>query len=508
MGIVKKTRGRIFLGRMVLLAMAMSAVILIGIVLIITETTNTRVEAVWFVLGMVGIAVMVLGGMLAMAVVALKPTRDMMQVLEQVSAGEEGELPVSAMFNYEASGFYDAMIYVQELKRKDVDLRKKAAQARAAEKAIMEALNAMPVGVVILDKDMKVKYQNRQAPTTEGVDEQRKLALEFRADDTLENWLKGVEENTAETSKIWLGVEGKKLRHTAPDGRRYFDVMASHSGGKTTLVMIDQTELYDQDDRGLSFLALAAHELRGPITVIKGYLEVLGDELVGELNAEHQELFNRLVMSSSNLSNYVNNILNAAKYDQHILRLILKERKLGDIFAGIMGDLEMKAQTGGRKLEIEIPDDLPSIAADKSSLGQVFTNLIDNAIKYSYDDGTVKVKAALKGEVIEVDVIDRGLGIPAGLLPNLFNKFYRSHRSRASVVGTGVGLYISKAIVESHGGTMSVQSAEGKGTTFTVTLPIYANMASKLQGDESDNLSIVTEAPAKNVIKNHGRIIH
>jgi two-component system phosphate regulon sensor histidine kinase PhoR/two-component system sensor histidine kinase VicK len=129
-------------------------------------------------------------------------------------------------------------------------------------------------------------------------------------------------------------------------------------------------------------------------------------------------------------------------------------------------------------------------------------NLIDNAIKYSNEGGTVEVTAQALPTAVEVSVKDQGIGMPSNVVSNLFHKFYRSHRSRETVAGTGIGLYICKAIVESHGGTIGVRSVEGEGSTFTFTLPIYATVADKLKAGNNSNESLIEHHDGW--IKNHG----
>jgi signal transduction histidine kinase len=134
-------------------------------------------------------------------------------------------------------------------------------------------------------------------------------------------------------------------------------------------------------------------------------------------------------------------------------------------------------------------------------MSEVFGNLIDNAIKYSREGGAVNVSARVYGDFVEVSVQDNGIGMPENVVSQLFQKFYRSHRSRETVAGTGIGLYISKAIVESHGGTISVRSEDGKGSTFTVLLPIYATVADKLKAGDNSNEGMINEG--KGWINNH-----
>ncbi|MDL2342384.1 MAG: ATP-binding protein, partial [Patescibacteria group bacterium] len=150
-------------------------------------------------------------------------------------------------------------------------------------------------------------------------------------------------------------------------------------------------------------------------------------------------------------------------------------------------NLDLRAKVRGITLERIIAPNLPSIGADRLSITEVINNLIDNAIKYSNGTPTIKVETHLTQEgLIETTVQDFGLGISSSIMPNLFTKFYRDHRNRAQIGGTGLGLYLSKAIVTAHGGNMWVRSREGAGSTFGFTLQPYATLAeaAKKQGDD------------------------
>ncbi len=152
-------------------------------------------------------------------------------------------------------------------------------------------------------------------------------------------------------------------------------------------------------------------------------------------------------------------------------------------------------------MSFSIPPDLPSIAADRNSLSEVIANLVDNGIKYSNEGGQVLVSAAVDGDSVRFSVQDFGVGIPGSVVGNLFTKFYRSHRSKHTVAGTGLGLYISKAIVESHGGSMSVSSTEGQGSTFSFSVPIYETVKDKLLAGGDANQGIIETSSGW--IKNH-----
>ena len=212
-------------------------------------------------------------------------------------------------------------------------------------------------------------------------------------------------------------------------------------------------------------------------------------------------MLQKLKVSATRLSGYINNILNTAKYDRRHLKLHLSEESLIDIYSSLSDDVALRASSQNRILNIDIPADLPTIAADRASLSEVISNLVDNAIKYSNEGGIINLKATTKAETVEISIEDFGIGMPTSVISNLFQKFYRSHRSRETVSGTGIGLYISKAIVESHGGTISVRSIEGQGSTFTVTLPTYRAIAPQLASMQNSNEDIIGQGSGW--IKNH-----
>lgn len=364
---------------------------------------------------------------------------------------------------------------------------------------IEKALNETICGFIIMNHQRDITYANKAAPTQIGQDGKMSLTLLFNGEDTLDAWLAEADKNAVHAEKTWARIPDK-----LPDAedRRFFDVIASYDKGaesEVVLTLIDRTNLYTVGEEELDFIAFAAHELRGPITVIRGYLDVLEDELKDVLKDDQEELFRRLTVSANRLSGYINNILNTSRYDRRHLKMHLAETSIHDIYDTIRDDMQMRASAQNRMLSVNIPDGLPTVAADSASLSEVFGNLIDNAIKYSNEGGAINVTAQVKGDFVEVSVEDHGIGMPGNVVSNLFQKFYRSHRSRETVAGTGIGLYISKAIVESHGGNISVRSEEGKGSTFIVSLPTFKSVADKLKaGDNNEQLIEKNEGWIKN----------
>jgi len=376
-----------------------------------------------------------------------------------------------------------------------------ASLAPTVQTVLGTALDQAICGFVVLNQERKIIYANKATPLRVDTSGVQTIDLVFGENDTIEKWWDECEQTAVHAEKTWPRIPNKLPNE---ENRRFFDVVASYNKGTETemvITLIDRTHLYEIGEEELDFIAFAAHELRGPITVIRGYIDVLTDELSTVLQEDQKELFRRLAVSSNRLSGYINNILNTSRYDRRHLRMHLNETTIGEVYDSIRDDMALRASSQNRLLTVSIPEGLPTIAADTASLGEVFANIIDNAIKYSNEGGAISVVAASKGDTVEWAVEDRGIGMPASVVSNLFQKFYRSHRSRETVAGTGIGLYISKAIVESHGGSISVRSEDGHGSTFLVTLPTYKTVADKLKQDNNGNETLISSDGSW--IKNH-----
>ena len=441
--------------------------------------------------------------------VIIEPVRAITSALSYV-AGEESSVtpPNPNAKRYEQDGTKPMLdlIYGLTYARDtgdDTHAPSSSRNTNTAAPLLEDALASTSSSLVVFDPSGDIAYASPHAPVRTNPQGVRSLDLMFDSGDvTLEYWLKDCAKTKLGGEKLWTRV------HTNPDSSsdpRIFDIVASYnrdSKAEVVLVIQDRTDQYEPDEKDLDFIAFAAHELRGPITVIRGYLDVFDDELDGKLTAEQKTLLGRLVVSANRLSTYINNILNVSRYDKKHYRVELTEQRLYEVYDSIAHDMEMRAATLGRILAVDIAHDLPTVAADANSITEVFSNLIDNAIKYSNEGGIIKVSAQTAGDTIEVSVSDNGIGMPDGVVHNLFHKFYRSHRSREQVAGSGIGLYISKAIVESHGGNISVNSSENKGSTFTFSLPFYSTVEQKLKESDNGNNEKVIKKKS-NWITNH-----
>jgi signal transduction histidine kinase len=442
---------------------------------------------------------------LVLIVQLLLPLRELTNAIASVA----GEKPRYALANpnstrYATDGFGVVLQNIYDMATAKNQAPRQANDEATKQSSVLgTALSMTKAGVIVLDGHGTIIYANHAAPVGSDTDGTTTLRLLFDPEHDFTSWLTQCRESAVRSNRTWLRVPD---RIVGDEDRRIFNVTANYEKGSTAevvLVAFDATDAYQPEDDELDFIAFAAHELRGPITVIRGYLDVLNIEMGPSMSSDQQELMKRLIVSANRLTGYVNNILNTSKYDRRHLKLHLAEDSVAGIYDIVRDDMALRASSQHRLLSVEIPNELPTVAADRSSISEVMSNLIDNAIKYSNEGGSITVGASASQDFVKVNITDNGIGMPANVVGNLFHKFYRSHRSRETVAGTGIGLYICKAIVESHGGTIEVNSVEGKGSTFSFTVPIYATVADKLQANDHTNAGLITTN--QGWIKNHAK---
>lgn len=329
------------------------------------------------------------------------------------------------------------------------------------------------------------------------------LSLEFGSEHTLESWIEDCQSNKVTDTAYWERVhvlsrsDNKLIKQC--DIAAYYN-KDNASGTEFIVTLFDRTERYNSDDNSLGFVALAVHELRTPITMLRGYIEVFEEELSPKLDDELKSFMEKMEASAKRLSIFVSNILNVARIEQNQLALHLTEERWSDVLEASVTDAELRAKIHDKTIEFSIADDLPTVAVDRVSIYEVLNNLLENAIKYSGDSKQIIVSSGIdKDGNIETTIQDFGAGIPTSILPNLFEKFSRNHRTRDNISGTGLGLYLSKSIINAHGGQIWASSKENEGSTFGFTLIPYDKLSQeqKVAGNKEITRS------ANGWIKNH-----
>lgn len=235
-------------------------------------------------------------------------------------------------------------------------------------------------------------------------------------------------------------------------------------------IMRDITYLKELDTMKSEFVATVSHDLRSPLTLMRGYATML--EMVGELNEQQQGYVKKIISGVENMSRLVNNLLDLGRIE---IGVGLQVERVGvlDIIERVTSALQLQAVQKNIALEVEISKDMPhAVDADQALLHQAVYNLVENAIKYTPENGRVTIRTTSPDGFLVFSVEDTGIGIPDDDMPRLFEKFYRGKQREARAQhGTGLGLAIVHSIAESHGGRVWVESVHGKGSTFYLQIP-------------------------------------
>ncbi len=238
--------------------------------------------------------------------------------------------------------------------------------------------------------------------------------------------------------------------------------------------LVQQTVALRQEKEILreNFAAIVSHELKSPLGALQQNLYALVSELEDKLSEEQQQRFTRLQTRLDDLLKLIHSWLRVFSVDINRLKDTFKPIGVGEIIAKAAESIQPHATRKALEIETAIPDGLPQINGDEGSLTEVVTNLLGNAVKYSFPNNKIRVRAEAQNSDVLVSVADTGVGIAKEDLPHLFQDFSRGQAQPEGVSGCGLGLAISRRIVEVHGGSIGVESEPGKGSTFTIRLPV------------------------------------
>ena len=361
--------------------------------------------------------------------------------------------------------------------------RERSLRDVATEKSrVKTIINCMGDGILVCDRDSCIVLANPAASRMLEIPESRLLGnyvsqsnLHSELSKTIEDSLKT--EDSAYTSisqELSIGDSREMFlrAHTAPVRNDLGEVMGS------VTVLQDISYLKELDKMKSEFIAMVAHELRAPIATVEQQLTVIIGGMAGELNEKQQQMITRAKERTRSVLTLIKDLLDFSKIEAGKMVQYKEPLSLAEVIPRVVE--AMKADAEGKNIRIEILHPLSSsiIQADQNSMEGIFNNLISNAIKYTPDGGRVTIGLDDDEGFVKVSVADTGIGIKGEDIPRIFDKFYRVKSSDTrQIVGTGLGLAIVKSIVDAHMGTISVESTEGKGTTFSVLLPKAADQA-------------------------------
>lgn len=253
--------------------------------------------------------------------------------------------------------------------------------------------------------------------------------------------------------------------------------------GKFTSAVVvfdDFTKEYELDRQKSDFISITSHQLRTPLAAIRWFMEILEGGDIGPLNAEQKENVHMVMESNARLISLVNDLLNVSRIEAGSIEVAPVETDLDAMAKGVVGELAPLAAE--RKLQVTfVPPGVPlKVKVDPKLIRQVFVNLLSNAVKYTPEGGSVKLTAEVHGDEVQFAVADTGIGIPLADQERLFTKFFRAGNAMSSEAdGSGLGLYVCRAIVEMSGGRIWFESVENAGTIFFFTLPLKGSPAKR-----------------------------
>jgi len=236
-------------------------------------------------------------------------------------------------------------------------------------------------------------------------------------------------------------------------------------------------ELKQLDQKKADFLNAVSHELRTPLTAITGFAEFLEEGVAGDLNDEQQHFVRQILFGTERLLSLINDLLDYARMEAGRFSLSRAPVELQNLAANVAESLMPLAKRSQVAIHVDVPRDLPELDADPERVGQILTNLLSNAVKFTPAGGSINLRARQEDGQASIEVSDTGIGIPEAAIPQIFNQFFRVDPT-VTVSGTGLGLPITKGLVEAHGGQIAVKSKVGKGSTFRFTMPLWPSRSS------------------------------
>ncbi|UKA54688.1 HAMP domain-containing histidine kinase [Arthrobacter sp. FW305-BF8] len=360
----------------------------------------------------------------------------------------------------------------QTLVRKDEALADTVAESMQRQRLLDAVLSTVNVGVWVVDQNGQDVLTNKALRTDaalSGLAPSANRPRLFQADRATalppERFptARAAAGETFTDELCWAG-EGEDMRAYSVTARTMVSTNGTHAGAVITFAEV--TALIRALSAKDNFVATVSHELRTPLTSILGYLELVLDEPGHEDIEEELRIVQR---NANHLLGLVNDLIAVAS---ERVELALQEADVASLLAGVVASSHAKATVSGVELVLDLEEPL-NARVDPGRISQVFGNLVSNAIKFSPDGGRVTARAHRANSHVVCSITDTGIGMDGQEQEQAFTKFFRSARSRETAIpGAGLGLPISKTIVEGHGGSISLSSVPGKGTTVTVSLPV------------------------------------
>jgi two-component system, OmpR family, phosphate regulon sensor histidine kinase PhoR len=362
---------------------------------------------------------------------------------------------------------------IRERNRLEAERRQRMLELATEKSQFRTVIDCMTDGVIVCNAEQNLVLYNPAAlkilPSLQSIRTPMVVTKILDCKDLIQMISHASSHQKRLSNEIRLSIEPKEtwlLANVAP----VVDVASSQFLGTVT-VLRDITEVKRVEQVKARFMNLVAHELRAPLSAVDGYLSVIDDGYVQDKEKQH-EIIGRSKLRIKALVDLVGDLLNMARMEEGTVRREISPQRIDGILNEVRELMQPMAGRNRICLEVQASENLPAVNADREELMRLFSNLVDNALKYNKPDGRVSIAADRNGPYVRVSVADTGIGISREGLSRLFTEFFREKREETSLItGTGLGLSIVKRIVDFYHGRIEVDSEPGKGSTFTVWLP-------------------------------------
>lgn len=345
------------------------------------------------------------------------------------------------------------------------------------ESKIHAIINSMADGILVTNKEHQLVLWNPSAVKMLSLNEEPEAGKDVGEVIRVKALVDVMDKALAPDSSQYTAIS-EEVELTEPEQKTLMvnvSVIRDKNGQDLGVVstMRDITGLKELDQVKSQFVSMVTHELRAPLAAIEGFLSAYLSGAAGSDPQVNRQMLERAKARAHSLLDLVNDLLSFSRLECRKIQRKKELLNLSPIIGGTIELLKNQGEANEIEFEVDVPENLPLVEADRSEMEQLFTNLVSNAIKYNIRKGKVTITAAPSKHYLDIKVADTGIGIGKEHLSRIFEEFYRvcDHETRY-ITGTGLGLSIVKRIVESHFGRIEVASEPGRGTTFTVRLPI------------------------------------
>lgn len=426
---------------------------------------DRRVRAFHFDLLLAGAAAMAVA--LIVAFIVLQRTRRPLLELTQAARQIDGEILIGADLRNSQDEFGELARAFHEMSRRIQEKVEELSRERTQLSAI---LSSLVEGVIAVDHEGQILLLNAAAEKLFGVsskDTRGRPALEVLRHQALYTVMQ-------ETLQQGRSVSHEVTIHSPQERTlKVQSVPMSYGEGHTGVLaaFYDITELRRLETLRQEFVANVSHELKTPLTAIKGYVDTLLEGAIED--PQHNREFLKIIEEHTrHLTLLIDDVLDLSAIEAKRVQLHMESVSLSDLVSRLIKGLAPMAKAKQVTIENSLSEALPKVLADRDKLAQILMNLLDNAIKFNRNQGTVTIKAAAETSQLILTIRDTGIGIAPADLPRIFERFYRADKAHShDIAGTGLGLAIVKHLLDAHQGTISVTSVPGEGSTFVITLP-------------------------------------